>query len=749
MCTHKLWILAMVAAVLVAGGAGCKKDAAVATDEKPYLITPDTGPLNGQLPGSSNCTTKGAVGAMGLILKSDCADVAKVPVCGDNVKDTSEQCDDGNTTNGDGCSATCTLEGVKKIDDGTTGKVVCGNGTKEKGEECDDGNTVSYDGCSSKCNSESLTITTTSLTEGEKGAAYNVSPIQAKWSDASTCKKGQCQFSVTSGSLPPGIAFSADGKLTGTPTTAGTYAFDVSVSSQNALVISSIKSFTLLVKQVRIQVKVDGFAEIKDDNGDDNLNEKDTGDKNPNAYSTDDQQSLGGIAASDGALWVIPNYPGSPGTLQFSVPDATSDSLTWDVTVDGKTDSSIKSWNYLTGFFVSPVDNGTPKDVTYSNIVVSAKRQGAVVATMTIKQAHFVAYTPVPGYCELYPKPVVTAKIGDKVLDFAKDYEVTLGKKVTIDVSVKAFTGTPPTLTVSSSAGNGIAGGFSFVGSNKWDVTKSNDKGTNYTLTRTMTYTEPLAKNYTDIPVSPSGVTENVNLEVSDQCGKSTQFLTLKVKYPNLADELDAKFENDSVFQATVGMWIKDHKGGDTIRVELVDNLQHLIAASPETHVSDWGGENNQSHSVNLYKCDDSNLGGYGSNNCSTVADPMAQAHYRIGVPNAHDCASCSDLQIAVHNLLIMGKYHYMTWTDNGVGKPFEFDGAYVEGTTYHFFGDSGEKASWHNMCQPIYDTKLDNFMTECLQGPKVSIPPAPAEGKAKGFKGLKPMSEIKQKPGQ
>lgn len=65
------------------------------------------------------------------------------PVCGDGVKEGSEICDDGNTTNGDGCSSTCQIE--------VTGDPGCGNGTVDPGEECDDGNTVSGDLCRANC----------------------------------------------------------------------------------------------------------------------------------------------------------------------------------------------------------------------------------------------------------------------------------------------------------------------------------------------------------------------------------------------------------------------------------------------------------------------------------------------------------------------------------------------------------------------------------------------------------------------
>ena len=63
-------------------------------------------------------------------------------VCGDGIVDvSSETCDDGNTTSGDGCSATCQTETVNK----------CGNGAIDSGEVCDDGNTAGGDGCNAAC----------------------------------------------------------------------------------------------------------------------------------------------------------------------------------------------------------------------------------------------------------------------------------------------------------------------------------------------------------------------------------------------------------------------------------------------------------------------------------------------------------------------------------------------------------------------------------------------------------------------
>lgn len=66
-----------------------------------------------------------------------------IGVCGDGTIDSGEECDDGNTTDDDGCDALCSLE-------------ICGNGVIQEhlGESCDDGNTVDGDGCDADCSLE-------------------------------------------------------------------------------------------------------------------------------------------------------------------------------------------------------------------------------------------------------------------------------------------------------------------------------------------------------------------------------------------------------------------------------------------------------------------------------------------------------------------------------------------------------------------------------------------------------------------
>ncbi len=69
-----------------------------------------------------------------------CSGACATTLCGNGVLDGAEQCDDGNIRSGDGCSQTCRRE-------------ACGDGVVQPSnkEECDDGNLTSGDGCSASC----------------------------------------------------------------------------------------------------------------------------------------------------------------------------------------------------------------------------------------------------------------------------------------------------------------------------------------------------------------------------------------------------------------------------------------------------------------------------------------------------------------------------------------------------------------------------------------------------------------------
>ncbi len=91
------------------------------------------------------------------------------PVCGNGITQVTEECDDGNTVDGDGCSASCDTElcgdGIvnngEDCDDGAESvtcnadctTAACGDGqvNATAGEACDDGDDVDGNGCDSNC----------------------------------------------------------------------------------------------------------------------------------------------------------------------------------------------------------------------------------------------------------------------------------------------------------------------------------------------------------------------------------------------------------------------------------------------------------------------------------------------------------------------------------------------------------------------------------------------------------------------
>ena len=68
-----------------------------------------------------------------------CGGLGDRALCGNGLLDVGEACDDGNTVDGDECTAICQRPGM------------CGNGDVEPGEDCDDGNTAEGDACTPAC----------------------------------------------------------------------------------------------------------------------------------------------------------------------------------------------------------------------------------------------------------------------------------------------------------------------------------------------------------------------------------------------------------------------------------------------------------------------------------------------------------------------------------------------------------------------------------------------------------------------
>ncbi len=88
-------------------------------------------------------------------------------LCGNGVVNSTENCDDSNTKDGDGCTSKCL-------------KNVCGDGVPWIGkEECDDGNKVDKDACSNSCKSNFQTVTFTTC-----GQTGRLGPAQGKCDSA-------------------------------------------------------------------------------------------------------------------------------------------------------------------------------------------------------------------------------------------------------------------------------------------------------------------------------------------------------------------------------------------------------------------------------------------------------------------------------------------------------------------------------------------------------------------------------------
>ncbi len=114
------------------------------TSTVPTAGTGNSGFQVGSTGGTNNCNNNGSA----------------PPGCGDGIVQTSlgEQCDDGNTLAGDGCSGTCQVEPNHTCPPQGGPCVVsftCGDGVVNPGEACDQGKYQGSPGCSADCKTQS------------------------------------------------------------------------------------------------------------------------------------------------------------------------------------------------------------------------------------------------------------------------------------------------------------------------------------------------------------------------------------------------------------------------------------------------------------------------------------------------------------------------------------------------------------------------------------------------------------------
>ena len=120
-------------------------------------------------------------GVQSATCDADCS----LPECGDGLFNAlnGEECDDGNSIDGDGCDRGCLLPR-------------CGNGVIANEEECDDGNLIDGDGCDAQCRCESDLSESVSgcqdLSCPDRGVFLQMSAVGASCTQDSDCVAGAC-----------------------------------------------------------------------------------------------------------------------------------------------------------------------------------------------------------------------------------------------------------------------------------------------------------------------------------------------------------------------------------------------------------------------------------------------------------------------------------------------------------------------------------------------------------------------------
>ncbi len=125
--------------------------------------------------------------------------------CGNGIVTLGEACDDGDLADGDGCSASCAVEPGWTCSGSPLSHCseVCGDGIQTPGEECDDGNTASRDGCSSTCRREVCAATPATGCRVPVGIGKSLLAVKEK----TTNDKDVLSWKWTNGQATPASAY--------------------------------------------------------------------------------------------------------------------------------------------------------------------------------------------------------------------------------------------------------------------------------------------------------------------------------------------------------------------------------------------------------------------------------------------------------------------------------------------------------------------------------------------------------------
>jgi hypothetical protein len=193
----------------------------------------------------------------------------------------------------------------------------------------------------------SVTITTTTLPNGTVGTAYSQQLTLVAVGGMSPY-----MWDNTAGTMPPGLNFSADGVISGTPTTAGTYSFTVEVVDSNAVSDTQVLSITvgpaLPGGQFSVDISGAAIADSYVNSGAATTNYS-TGTElklyqwpaatpgNKSVVTVDISSIPDNAAVTDAKLYLynLPTYEGSGGTNPmrahiYTVPTLTPSTVTWN-----------------------------------------------------------------------------------------------------------------------------------------------------------------------------------------------------------------------------------------------------------------------------------------------------------------------------------------------------------------------------------------------------------------------------------